>query len=109
MFFDKLSGQQAAMLSTMGAIPILSALCVKSTTVAAILVIFGAAFSTMCFLTYVEKCEKALRNDEDDDNIIFLDGNPPFPPFKKPPLPPFTSSHDSRKIDVIDYEFLSKE
>ena len=108
MFFDKLSRQQAAMLSTMGVIPILSALCVKSTTVAAILVIFGAAFSTMCFLTYIEKCGKALRNDEDDD-IIFLDGNPPFPPFKKPPLPPFTSSRSSRKIDVIDYELLSKE
>lgn len=109
MFFDKLSGQQAVVLSTIGVVPILSALYVESTTVAAILVIFGAAFSTMCFLTYVEKCEKALRNDEDDDNIIFLDGNPPFPPFKKPPLPPFTSSHGSCKTDVIDYEFVIKE
>ena len=108
MFFDKLSRQQAVVLSTISVVPILSALYVESTTVAAILAIFGAAFSIMCFLTYIGKCKKALRNDEDDD-IIFLDGNPPFPPFKKPPLPPFTSSHGSRKIDVIDYELLSKE
>ena len=105
MFFNKLSRQQAAMLSTMGAIPILSALCVESTTVAAILVIFGAAFSTMCFLTYIEKCKEALRSDDDDDDI-FLSENLPFPPVKKSMLHPFTSSRGSRKIDVIDHRLL---